>query len=134
MLSFAKSFTFKGEGMCLQHLPTLGLKGNEPDGLQIEENLGRSKRHFSLCETNCEAQFKPNVTSLFVHALNRVPTRAKPPAFHPDGFSVKKRYFPLDRFTGYKKSNQNQLRRALPFAFALTCYKIYLNMHHCNVL
>ena len=46
MWSFAKSFTFKVEGMCLQHLPTLGLKGNEPDGLQIEENLGISKRHF----------------------------------------------------------------------------------------
>ena len=39
MLSFAKSFTFKVEGMCLQHLPTLSLKGNEPDGLQIEEKL-----------------------------------------------------------------------------------------------
>ena len=46
MLSFAKKFTFKVEGMCPQHLPTLGLKGNEPDGLQIEENLGKSKRHF----------------------------------------------------------------------------------------
>ena len=46
MLSFAKSFSFKVEGMCLQHLPTLSLKVNEPDGLQIEENLGKSKRHF----------------------------------------------------------------------------------------
>ena len=46
MLFFAKSFSSKVEGMCLQHLPTLSLKGNEPDGLQIEENLGRSKRHF----------------------------------------------------------------------------------------
>ena len=46
MLSFAKTFTLKVEGMCLQHLPTLGLKGNEPDELQIEENLGKSKRHF----------------------------------------------------------------------------------------
>ena len=34
-------------------------------------------------------------------------------------------FFPYDRFTGYKKSNQNQFGRALPFAFALTCYKIY---------
>ena len=34
-------------------------------------------------------------------------------------------FFPYDRFTGYKKSNQNQSGRALPFAFALTCYKIY---------
>ena len=41
MLSFAKSFNFKVEGMCLQHLPALSLKGNEPDGLQIEENLGK---------------------------------------------------------------------------------------------
>ena len=46
MLSFAKSFSFKVEGMCLQHLPTLSLKGNEHDGLQTEENLGKSKRHF----------------------------------------------------------------------------------------
>ena len=46
MLSFPKSFTFKVEGMCLQHLPALSLTGNEPDGLQIEENLGKSKRHF----------------------------------------------------------------------------------------
>ena len=43
---------------------------------------------------------------------------------------------PFDRLTGYtcKKSNQNQLGRVLPFAFALTCCKIYLNIHHCNVL
>ena len=46
MLSFAKSFSFKVKGMCLQHLPTLSLNGNEPDGLQIEENLAKSKRHF----------------------------------------------------------------------------------------
>ena len=46
MLSFAKSFTFKVEGVCLQHLPALSFKGNELDGLQIEENLGKSKRHF----------------------------------------------------------------------------------------
>ena len=35
-------------------------------------------------------------------------------------------FFPFDRFTGYKKSNQNHFGRVLPFAFALTCYKIYL--------
>ena len=34
-------------------------------------------------------------------------------------------FFPYDRFTGYKKSNQNQSGTALPFAFALTCCKIY---------
>ena len=34
--------------------------------------------------------------------------------------------FPFARFMGYKKSNQNQFGRVLPFAFALTCYKIYL--------
>ena len=46
--------------------------------------------------------------------------------FHPDVFFVTRRYFFLyDRFTGYKKSNQNQRGRVLPFAFALTCYKIY---------
>ena len=45
MLSFAKSFSSKVEGMCLQHLPTLSLKGNEPDGLQIDRNA-----IFSLCE------------------------------------------------------------------------------------
>ena len=38
----------------------------------------------------------------------------------------KKIFFPYDGFTGYKKSNQNQFGRALQFAFALTCYKIYL--------
>ena len=57
MLSFAKSFSFKVEGMCLQQLPTLSLIGTEPDGLQIEENLGK---------TSCAAQLKPDVTSLFV--------------------------------------------------------------------
>ena len=46
LLSFAESFAFKVEEMCLQHLSTLSLIGNEPDGLQIEENLGKSKRHF----------------------------------------------------------------------------------------
>ena len=46
MLSFAKSFSFKVQGMCLQHLPTLSVKENEPDGLQIGENLDKSKRHF----------------------------------------------------------------------------------------
>ena len=35
-------------------------------------------------------------------------------------------FFPYDGFTGYKKSNQNQFGRALSFASALTCYKIYL--------
>ena len=34
-------------------------------------------------------------------------------------------FFPYDGFAGYKKSNQNQFGRALPLAFALTCYKIY---------
>jgi len=32
--------------MCLQHLSILSMKGHEPDGLQIEENLPQSKRHF----------------------------------------------------------------------------------------
>ena len=50
-------------------------------------------------------------------------------------YSQWERYiFPFDRFKGYKKTNQNQFGRVLPFAFALTCYKIYLNMHRCNVL
>ena len=34
-------------------------------------------------------------------------------------------FFPYDRFMVYKKSNQNQFGRALPLAFALTCFKIY---------
>ena len=34
--------------------------------------------------------------------------------------------FSFDRFTGYTKSNQNRCGRVLPFAFALTCNKIYL--------
>ena len=42
----AESFALQVEETCLQHLPTLSLKENEPDGLQIEENLGKSKRHF----------------------------------------------------------------------------------------
>ena len=32
--------------MCLEHLSTLSLKENEPDGLQIAENPLQSKRHF----------------------------------------------------------------------------------------
>ena len=59
-------------------------------------------------------------------ALNQVPTRAKRPVFHPDVFLWKGDIFPCVRFTGYKKSNLNQCERVLPFAFALTCYKIYL--------
>ena len=59
-------------------------------------------------------------------ALNQVPTRAKRPAFIRT-YSLWQGdiFFPYDRFTGYKKSNQNQSGRALPFAFALKCYKIY---------
>ena len=69
-------------------------------------------------------------------ALNRVPTRAKRPAFHPDVLVNlwKGDIFPFDRFAGDRKRNQNQLARVLSFAFALTCYKICLNMHHCNAL
>ena len=33
-----------------------------------------------------------------------------------------------------RKNNQNKLDRVWPFVFALTCHKIYLNMHNCNVL
>ena len=35
----------KVEEMCLQHLSSFSLKRNE-SGLQIEENLAKSKRHF----------------------------------------------------------------------------------------
>ena len=59
-------------------------------------------------------------------ALNQVPTRAKQPASIRTYSLLKGDIFPFDRFTGYKKSNQNQFGRVLPFAFALTCYKIYL--------
>ena len=59
-------------------------------------------------------------------ALNQVPTRAKRPAFIRTYSLWQGDIFPYDRFTGYKKSNQNQFGRALPFAFALTCYNIYL--------
>ena len=38
-----------------------------------------------------------------VHALNRVPTRAKPPAFHPAIFSVRKRYFSIRSFYGLQE-------------------------------
>ena len=41
-----KVLVLKVEGMSLQYLPTLSLKGDEPDGLQIGENLGKSKSHF----------------------------------------------------------------------------------------
>ena len=59
-------------------------------------------------------------------ALNRVPSRAKRPAFIRTYSLWKRRLFPFARFTGYKKSNQNQFGRALPFAFALKCNRIYL--------
>ena len=59
-------------------------------------------------------------------ALNRVPTRAKQPASIRTYSLLKGDIFPFDHFTGYKKSNQNQFGRVLPFAFALTSYKIYL--------
>ena len=59
-------------------------------------------------------------------ALNQVPTRAKQPASIRTYSLWKGDIFPVDRFTGYKKSNQNQFGRALPFAFALTSYKISL--------
>ena len=59
-------------------------------------------------------------------ALNQVPTRAKRPAFIRTFSLWQGDIFPYNRFTGYKKSNQNQFGRALPFAFALTYYNIYL--------
>ena len=58
--------------------------------------------------------------------LNQVPTRAKRPAFIRTYSLWQRDIFPYDRFTGYKKSNQNQFGRAFPFAFALTCNNIYL--------
>ena len=44
-----------------------------------------------------------------------------------DIFFVKKKYFSVWSLyrLQLKKGNQNQLGRGLPFAFALTCYKIY---------
>ena len=60
------------------------------------------------------------------HALNQVPTRAKQPASIRTYSLWKGDIFPFDRFTGNKKSNQNQFGRVLAFAFALTYYKIYL--------
>ena len=59
-------------------------------------------------------------------ALNQVPTRAEQPVSIRTYSLWKGDIFPFDRFTGYKKSNQNQFGRVLPSAFALTCYKIYL--------
>ena len=59
-------------------------------------------------------------------ALNQVPTRAKQPASIRKYSLWKGDIFSFDRFTGYTKSNQNQFGRVLPFAFALTCFKIYL--------
>ena len=59
-------------------------------------------------------------------ALNQVPTRAKQPTSIRTYSLWKGDIFSFDRFTGYTKSNQNRFGRVLPFAFALTCYKIYL--------
>ena len=59
-------------------------------------------------------------------ALNQVPTSAKQLASIRTYSLWKGDIFPFDRFTGYKKSNQNQFGRVLPFAFALTYDKIYL--------
>ena len=59
-------------------------------------------------------------------ALNQVPMRAKQPASIRTYSLWKGDIFSFDRFTGYKKSNQNQFGRVLPFAFASKCYKIYL--------
>ena len=51
-------------------------------------------------------------------ALNQVPTRAKRPAFARTYSLWKGDIFPFARLTGYKKSNQNQIGRILPFPFA----------------
>ena len=59
-------------------------------------------------------------------ALTQVPTRAKQPASIRTYSLWKEDIFSFDRFTGYTESNQNQFGRVLPFAFALTRYKIYL--------
>ena len=59
-------------------------------------------------------------------ALNRVPIRAKRPASIRTYSLWKGDIFPIDHFTGYKKSNQNQTGRVLPFAFTLKCNKFYL--------
>ena len=58
-------------------------------------------------------------------ALNQIPTRAEQPVSIRTYSLWKGDIFLFDRFTGYTKTNQNQLG-VLPFAFALTCYKIYL--------
>ena len=59
-------------------------------------------------------------------ALNQDPTRAEQPASIRTYSLWKGDIFSFDRFTGYTKSNHNRFGRVLPFAFALTCYKIYL--------
>jgi len=46
LFSFANWFASKVEEMCLQHISILTMEGHGPDGLQIEENLPQSKRHF----------------------------------------------------------------------------------------
>ena len=72
-----------------------------------------------------------------LRAIKQVPTRAKRPASIRTYivYSLwKGDVFPLDHFTGYKKSNQNQFGRVLPFAFALTCYKIYFLVFSLNLI
>ena len=70
LFSFADSFAFKVDEMCLQYLSTLCLKGNEFDGLQIEENLARSRRHFFALWKELRSLFKPDVTS-FLSEISR---------------------------------------------------------------
>ena len=80
---------------------------------------------------------KVTIDLMPLYAYAKLFTRARPPRsikylrVRNDQLSSgrilcdKEIFFPYDGFTGYKKSNQNQSGRALPFAFALTCYKIY---------
>jgi len=65
LFSFAECFAQKVEEMILQHLSILSMKGHKLDGLKIEVNLRQAKCRFSLCETSCLAQFKPDVMSYF---------------------------------------------------------------------
>ena len=93
--------------------------------LVVTKNLKTfTNRKRKYWRTELETMKKSRTTrSHFTHASSYA---CETTGFHPDVFFVKKSIFPFDRFTGYKKSNQNQFGRGLPFAFALKCNRIYL--------
>ena len=78
-------------------LVTKNWKKNSPTG---SGNIGVRSRKYRKSHSRLDPTLRmPEV----VHALNRVPTRAKLSAFYPDVFSVKKRYFSVPSFYGLQE-------------------------------